>query len=94
MVFSIVKNLTTLNLGELFSQIALYYGFYYEYEFEFEYSDGDAGRAVNGGGALPEGGLQLHRSANPRTTSVEEHEGEGGAKYVQGAVLSPESLGG
>lgn len=29
MILSIIKNLTTQNLGELFNQVALYYGFYY-----------------------------------------------------------------
>lgn len=31
MVLSIAKTVTSKNLGELFNQIVLYYGFYYEY---------------------------------------------------------------
>jgi hypothetical protein len=86
MVFSIVKNLTTLNMGELFSQIALYYGFYYEYE--FEYSEDDAGRVC---GRTEEMELFPRAVFNFIDLLTQDQRG---AEHVQGAVLNPESLGG
>lgn len=39
MIFSIVKNLSTLKVSQLLSHVTLYYGFYYEYEFDYESID-------------------------------------------------------
>jgi DNA polymerase sigma len=39
MIYSIIKNLSSQSLGELFNQISLYYGFYYAYEFACEEGD-------------------------------------------------------
>lgn len=36
MVSSVVKSMPTKNIGELFFQVALYYGFYFEYSYELE----------------------------------------------------------
>lgn len=39
MIFSIVKNLSTLKISELLNHVTLYYGFYYEYEFDYDSID-------------------------------------------------------
>lgn len=39
MIFSIVKNLSTLKVSELLNHVTLYYGFYYEYEFDYDSID-------------------------------------------------------
>ena len=39
MIFSIVKNLSTLKVSELLNHVTLYYGFYYEYDFDYDSID-------------------------------------------------------